>query len=160
MARTKTREHETERTASKDESKTSQRDDSLDNGVPLEEASKIAKESAVEDEMVDVGTRKVSAEAVDATLVQGVGAGIGLTPGTDVSVTLQNGRVVSARVMAVHPGSPANEAIGLTEAIPPSIDVKAFTGNPNTGGYEVLTGLPVSSVVAEAQFGASAKAEK
>lgn len=121
----------------------------------LKEMKALAKEG-VTDELVDVGTRKVSAEARDPTKVQGVGATFGLAPGTPLTVRLASGREVTARVISVHPGTVENKAAGIP-AVEPTVDVKADTGNPNTGGDELIYGLPVSSVVSQANLTAGAE---
>lgn len=116
--------------------------------APLTEARREQKEGTVEDDFVATADRVVSAVALDPTLVESVGAAIGLAPGDSVTLTY-GGRQVSGRIVQVHPGNPANPAIGLEE-IKPTVDVKAFTGNPNTGGHELLYGIPVNDVRAVA----------
>lgn len=113
------------------------------------ELRKAAKSNTLTEERVDVGGRKVSAEARDPSKVKGVAATFGLAPGSAVSVTLESGRTVPATVYQVHPGRAANEDLGIAEE-QPTLDVVAFTGNPDTGGREHLFGVPVASVTADA----------
>lgn len=116
-----------------------------------EKELKAAAKNAQTDERKDVGGRRVSKEALEPKRIKNVGSALGLTPGAVVQVTLENGRQVPASVVAVHPGRPANRDIGLQEE-KPSLDVKAATGNPDTGGTEMIFGIPVESVTANANF--------
>lgn len=113
------------------------------------EMKKVAREGVVTEEREDVGGRKVLAESRDPSKIKGVGSTLGLAPGATVTVTLASGREVPANVVNVHPGRAANEEVGIQEE-KPSLDLKAFDGNPDTGGTTMLYGVPVSSVTAQA----------
>lgn len=125
-------------------------DNTARDAAPIEDARKEQKAGTSTEERVEVGSRHVSKAAVDPKEVTQVGAGVGLTPGTAVTLTMGK-RDVTGTVTAVHPGNRANADAGVPE-IEPTVDVKAFTGNPDTGGFELLTGIPVNNVRQNANF--------
>lgn len=115
------------------------------------EAQKKAGEQAVTDETVETGGRRTSVKAIDPTKVKQVGSTLSLRVGDRVELTLESDRVVTGNVMGVHPGTIANDEAGIP-AVEPTVDVKAFTGNPDTGGHEEFFGVPVSNVTAQAEY--------